>query len=349
MVPMAHGGDGGGSIRIPAGCCGVFGLKPTRGRTPASLPYAVWQDLVVEHALTRSVRDSAALLDATAGPVAGAMNTPPPPERPYLEEVGTPPGRLRIGVCTASLLGRELHPACRQAVEDTAGLLEELGHETLAVDLSHFDWPAFGRGYLTVVASEVRAEIRQAEQILGRRAVYRDFEPLTWFMAQIGHHNRGDEFVGAVRTLQGTGWFLQQHLARLGIDVLLTSTVASPPVKTGSVLPRGLDALGLKLITRLHLAGLAGWVGIDRKAAADSFEFTPNTAPFNVTGQPAMSVPLAWSDEGLPMGMNVEIAKALCGWPVRRRGDAVPAGGAAGGSAALGWPQANHTRLNSAF
>jgi amidase len=301
MVPLAHGGDGLGSIRIPASCCGIFGLKPTRGRTPTSLDYEPWQGLVCEHVLTRSVRDSAAILDATNGTIAGAFYHPSPPRRPFLEEVGADPGHLRIAFSATSLLGDTVDDACRQALEGAARLCRELGHQVIE-DVPAIDGPANAEAILMMLAGEIRADIEEGKQKLGRRPTPDQFELATWALSMLGGHFSAADFVAAMRLLQRTSHEIGRFMAEY--DLFLTPTTAQPPVETGSILPQGAEAIALKVMNRLGSGRLLDAVGMLQTAAADSFRFTPYTPLINVTGRPAMSVPLYWTDDGLPIGMH---------------------------------------------
>ncbi len=302
MVPLAHGSDGGGSIRIPSSCCGLFGLKPTRGRNPLGPDVGeAWQGCVCDHVLSRSVRDSAAMLDATAGPDVGAPYYVPPPPRPFLDEVGRDPGKLRIAFTAEPFLPGVVHEDCVTGLEKTVELCRDLGHEVVEA-APQIDGEAFARAFFTMVCGETRAEIEEAEELLGRKATSRDFEPATWAVGLLGTQVTAAEFSKAThilkRTGRGIGPFFQEY------DVLLTPTVAEPPVLTGALQPKGAEAIAMKLLGSLNAGGLINtFSGIDA-LADDVFRFMPYTPVFNATGQPAMSVPLYWNDDGLPIGMH---------------------------------------------
>jgi amidase len=281
MVSAAHGGDGGGSIRIPASCCGVFGLKPTRGRNPLGPNFGdIMGGLVVEHALTRSVRDSAAILDATAGPAPGDPYIAPPPARPFREEIGTPPGRLRIAFSEFSPLGGPVHAECREAVRKTAALCEDLGHRVVEAAPA-LDAERFMASFMALWAGGCAWGVDGLALVIGKRPAAEEFEPLTWALYERGKGVGAAEYLLALQGLQQlsrriAGFFLEH-------DVWLTPTLAEPPFELGA-----LDFPSEQLADAIRRA----------------FGFTPFTSLFNVTGQPAMSVPLHWSGGGLPIGVQ---------------------------------------------
>ena len=303
MTPIAGGGDGGGSIRIPASCCGVFGLKPTRGRTPTGpVNGEYWRGFVSEHVLTRSVRDSAAMLDAIAGSDVGAPYAAPPQAGPFLDDVTTAPGRLRIAFTTTPFLGRSVSPDCVAALEATVRLLRDLGHDVEEA-APPVDRESFSVAFLTIVVAEARADIERVARRAGRRVSWRDFEGPTYAVGLMGKAMRASDYAQAARTLQEASRGVARFFT--GFDALLTPTLAEPPVRNGALKPAGVDRALIEVVRRLNAAWLLEAAGAVKKLAAQTFEFMPYTPLFNVTGQPAMSIPLHWNDAGLPIGVQV--------------------------------------------
>jgi amidase len=301
IVPAANANDGGGSIRTPASNCGLVGLKPSRGRNPTGplLP-DVWFGFIGEHVVTRSVRDSAALLDATCGDYAQQLMKLPAPARSYLEETQAPPGRLRIAFSFDAGLGRMLHEENRRALEATTARLYELGHEIVEVKLP-VARESFVRDYATLVAAEVAATLRMAPLLVGREARRDDLELATWVLASMGEAQSGGETAAALAALQSfaRGWLAWSA----DFDVLLTPTVGVPPLPVGAYqLPQGQRA-ALQVLTSLPGAVLLGQRDRILEAFEPVFEAAPYTMVANVTGQPSMSLPLHWTADGLPMGM----------------------------------------------
>jgi len=303
MVPLASGGDGGGSIRIPASCCGLFGLKPSRARTPTG-PYfgELWRGFVQEHVLTRSVRDSAAVLDACAGPDVGAPYWAPPATRPFLDEVSAEPGRLRVAVTAQPLLGHDVHPDCRAALDATARLVEELGHEVVEA-APPVERERFALSFLLVLAGETRDAVASAAQAAGCKLSYADFETGTSALALLGQAYSAGDFAAALNYLQHASRHIAAFFERY--DVLLTPTLAQPPVPTGSLQPTAAERREIAVVGRLKAGWLLKALRVIKPLADKTFDFMPYTAVFNVTGQPAMSLPLHWNAEGLPIGMQV--------------------------------------------
>jgi amidase len=301
IVPMAHAGDGGGSIRIPASACGLYGLKPTRARTPLGPEVGEsWQGLVAIHAVTRSVRDCAALLDATQGPDTGAPYIAPPPARPFLSEVGAPPGKLRIGFTTRPILGKATHPDCEAAVRDAAKLLASLGHEVVEEELP-IEREPLAAAYLTFVGAGIAKSVALTEEATGVRPHAGLFEPTTWFLKQVGEELSAKELelarVRMHRTQRALGKFFETR------DAYLTAALAHPPSKVGELALKPFERAGLALLRTLPIGGLIRKTLGD--LASQALEKTPNTQVFNITGQPAASVPLYWSAEGMPIGVQV--------------------------------------------
>ena len=281
MVPMAHANDGGGSIRIPASCCGLFGLKPTRARNPLGPDLGdSMGGLVAEHAVTRSVRDSAALLDATCGPDAGDPYWAPPPARPFLEEVGCDPGRLRIAFSAKSPTGVPVHGDCVAALEDAARLCADLGHE-MEEAAPAIEADLYSHSFVAVFSTGVAAAIDGFAYITGRTPAEDQFEPLTWGVYEMGKQVSGPQYALAHLMLQRTARAIARFMAKY--DAWLTPTLAEPPPPLGTFdSPPGNPLAGLVRAT----------------------QFVAFTPVANATGQPAMSMPLYWNAVGLPVGVH---------------------------------------------
>ncbi len=299
IVPLAHGSDGAGSIRIPASCCGLFGLKPTRGRNPMGPGRQLFYS--AEHVLTRSVRDSAAMLDATAGPGIGALYYAPSPERSFLSESAQDPPVLKIAFTSDPFLPSEIHEDCLEALQDAVELCRDLGHELIEIQ-PELDPSALAGLFLTLVFAETRADIREMELALGRTANHRDFEPLTWVINLLGRYTSSLDYLRAMHELEKCAAYLGGFFR--DYDVLLTPTLALPPVEVGSMKPAGLTLNAMKLLGRLNAGGILKSLTDIDELAGEVFRFIPFTPPFNFTGQPAMSVPLYWNRQGLPIGVQ---------------------------------------------
>ena len=281
LVAMAHANDGGGSIRVPASCCGLFGLKPTRARNPLGPDYGdMASGLIAEHAVTRSVRDSATLLDCTSNGDLGAPYAAPRAARPYAGEVGRDPGQLRIAFSTQPLTGPPAHAECVTAVEQTAKLCEGLGH-VVEEAAPAIDGLSMVRNFADIWISFVGWAVRDWQRRMDRAPEEAHFEAATWRSFQRAGKMTPADYLMAVQDLQRQARDVAQFFQ--GYDVWLTPTLAEPPYPLGR--------FTYTYETRHeHLERLG--------------RFTGFTLLANATGQPAMSVPLHWNSEGLPIGVH---------------------------------------------
>jgi len=285
MVPVAHANDMGGSIRIPASCCGLVGLKPSRDRTsPGPDRGEYWGPLTHEHVVARTVRDSAAVLDATAGPTPGDLHRAPPPARPWLDEVGADVAPLRVGLIVDSTDGEPVDPECVEAATRTAEVLESAGHHVEPAPAGPLTDSAGMAAFSAVVAASLAGDALRWERVLGRPLD--DLEPQNAEIVATGRSLSATDLVAAVDELARYSRRVTRSYEHF--DVLVTPTLATKPPRLGTLAPLSPAA------ERLAVGRLMSMF----------------TRPFNVTGQPAVTVPVHWSADGLPIGAQLVAAVA---------------------------------------
>lgn len=282
VVPLAQASDGGGSIRTPASCCGLFGMKPSRGRVPMGPDRTEgWMGLSTVGAISRSVRDSAALLDAIAGTEPGARYAAPTPERPFLAEVGRDPGALRVALVLRPASGQPVDPEVEAVTRDAARLLESLGHHVEEAVLP-VDGGALGQAMMTTLGVCTAAEVDARAEVVGRPPRDDEIEPMTRTFIDIGRSVTGEAFYAAQQTFQEAAIAMARFMA--DFDIVLSPTLARPPIELG--------VIGLSPVD------VSSWI-------YEIMLFGPFTALHNQTGQPAMTLPLGTSAAGLPIGVMV--------------------------------------------
>ena len=284
MVPVAHANDGGGSIRIPASACGLVGLKPTRQRiSEGPLVGDNLSGLTCEGIVSRSVRDTALMLDTVHGPGPGDPYAAPAPARPYVDELAEDPQRFRIGFATESLAGLEVHPDVIDATRDAAELLESLGHAVEDSAPGGFESMNLVDTFMVRWAAGQASSLALLGTVLGRKIGPGDVEPLTWALAEQGREISAPEYLAAVNRHQ----LMSRMVATWyegGFDLLLTPTMGEPPPPLGSYDDSGHDPMR----------------AMERAKVTGAF-----AGAYNVSGQPAISLPLHWNDEGLPIGVQL--------------------------------------------
>ncbi|HEY5070831.1 MAG TPA: amidase family protein [Caulobacteraceae bacterium] len=278
IVPLAHASDGLGSIRIPAACCGLVGLKVTRDRNPV-LPDDNAYGNSVEHVVSRTVRDSAAMLDVTGHPEPASPYPAPPKSGSYLDEVSRSPGRLKIAWSAETPSGRAIDPEVEAAVAATAEMLAGLGHEVVHKGMG-IDYRAMYRASGPAGGANFAAEMTRLIETIGHEPGADELEPLTWASLKVGRRVTGEEAMASMRARRVFGRRILEFFEIW--DVYLTPVMGAPPPRIGFIDPVGLEP---------------------REVSRRQGQVFPFTPPFNVSGQPSMSLPLAWSASGLPIGM----------------------------------------------
>ncbi|MBL4906697.1 MAG: amidase, partial [Sneathiella sp.] len=301
IVPMAHGGDGGGSIRIPSSHCGLVGLLPSRGRNPMGPDIGEgWGGLSREHVLTRTVRDSAAMLDCLCGPDTGAIYTAPTLETgSFLSACDKTDRPYKIAFSKSALYAGDIHPDCVRAVEGTVTLLQDLGH-TVEEAQPEFDRHSLAMAYFRIVCSWIAWEIDLTAKRTGRSVQSGDYELPSWIMGLVGWKNSASDLAHAYQTCQAAARMMGRFHKKY--DLFLTATTAQPQSKIGELYPKGSDITAMKFLKTFPLKSLLNKAL--ETLAEDALSATPNTQLFNQTGQPAISLPLHRNAAGLPIGVQ---------------------------------------------
>ncbi len=280
VLPIANASDGGGSIRVPAAACGLFGMKPTRARTPMGPDRGEgWGGMSISHAVSRTVRDNAAMLDVTAGPAPGDPYMCPLPARPFADEVGIEPRPLRIAMTGTAPNGHSADAAVQQGLEATVRLLEGLGH-TVVEAAPKIDPAQMAAAQASLIGSATALALDMRGEALGRPVSKQEVEHITWAIAENGRSLSGPDCARGSLLIHQFGRqvadFMQDY------DLLLSPTLALPPIPLGTV--------------NMDSDDIAGYLEVNAR-------YMPFAGLFNMTGQPSMSVPLHWTDDGLPIGM----------------------------------------------